>query len=63
MENLGEYDKEESPNTESRQMSRQLVIEKVTAHSSELMQTIKSLKTKIETVKKDNERILRLKRS
>ena len=63
MENLGEYAEEESPNTETRQMSREPVIEEVTARPSELMQTIKNLKTEIESVKKDNERILRLKRS
>ena len=40
-------------------MSRETVIEEVTAHSSELMQTIKNLKTEIESVKKDNERILK----
>ena len=59
MENLGAYATEESPNTEVRQMSREPVIEEMTAHSSELMQTIKGLKTEIESVKKDNERILK----
>ena len=59
MEKLGEYVEEESPNTETRQMSREPVIEEVTAHSSELMQTIKGLKTEIESVKKDNEWILK----
>ena len=59
MENLGEYAEEESPNTETRQMSREPVIEEVTARSSELMQTIKNLKTEIESIKKDNERILK----
>ena len=59
MEKLGEYAEEESPNTEIRQMSREPVIEEVTAHSSELMQTINNLKTEIESVKKDNERILK----
>ena len=52
MENLGEYVGEESPNTETRQMSREPVIEEITAHSSELMQTIKGLKTELESVKK-----------
>ena len=37
MENLGENAEEESPNTETRQMSIEPVIEEVTAHSSELM--------------------------
>ena len=62
MENLGEYAQEESPNTETRQMSREPMLEEVTAtsaHSSELMQTIKDLKTEMESVKKDNERILK----
>ena len=59
MENLGEYAEEESPNTETRQMSREPVIEEVTAHSPELMLTIKELKTEMESVKKDNERILK----
>ena len=59
MEKLGEYAEEEYPNTETRQMSREPVIEEVTARSSELMQTIKNLKTEIESVKKDNERILK----
>ena len=59
MEKLGEYAEEESPNTDTRQMSREPVIEEVTAHSSELMHTIKNLNTEIESVKKDNERILK----
>ena len=59
MENLRDYAEEDSPNTETRQMSREPVIEEITAHSSELMQTIKSLKTEIESVKKDNERIMK----
>ena len=52
MENLGSYATEESPNTEIRQMSREPMIEEITAHSSELMQTIKNLKTEIESVKR-----------
>ena len=48
MENLGEYAEEESPNTETRQMSREPMIEEITPHSSELMQTIKGLKTELE---------------
>ena len=59
MENLREYYGEETPNTETRQMSKEPVIEEITAHSSELMQTIKGLKTELESVKKDNERILK----
>ena len=59
MEKLGEYAQEESPNTETRQLSREHMLEEVTAHSSEPMQTIKDLKTEMESVKKDNERILK----
>ena len=59
MEKLGEYVEEESPNTETRQMSREPVLEEITAHSSELIQTNKDLRTEMESVKKDNERILK----
>ena len=37
MEKLEEYVEEESPNTETRQMSREPTLEEVIAHSSELM--------------------------
>ena len=53
MENLGAYATEESPNTEIRQMPRESEIEEVTVHSSELMQTIKGLKTELESVKRE----------
>ena len=59
MENLGVYETEESPNTGIRQLPRESEIEEITVHSSELMQTIKGLKTELESVKKDNERILK----
>ena len=59
MEKLGEYAQEGSPNTETRQMCREPMLEEVSAHSSELMQTIKYLKTEMESIKKDNERILK----
>ena len=59
MENLGAYATEESLNTENRQIPREPEIEEVTVHSSELMQTIKGLKTELESVKKDNERIIK----
>ena len=59
MENLEAYATEESPNTETRQVPRESEIQEVTVHSSELMQTIKGLKTELESVKKDNERILK----
>ena len=59
MEKIEEYAEEESPNTETKQMSKYPVLEEITAHSSKLIQTIKDLKTKMESVKKDNERILK----
>ena len=59
MENLGVYETEECPNTGIRQLPRESEIEEITVHSSELMQTIKGLKTELESVKKDNERILK----
>ena len=59
MEKLGEYAEQESPNTETRQMFKEHVLEEMTGHSSELIQTIKDLKTEMESVKKDNERILK----
>ena len=40
-------------------MSKEPVLKEMTAHSSELIQTIKDLKTEMESVKKDNERILK----
>ena len=59
MDKLGEYAEEESPNTEIRQISRESLLEEITAHSSELIRTIKDLKTEMESIKKDNERILK----
>ena len=59
MENLGVYATEEYPNTGTRQVPRESEIEEVTVHSSELMQTIKGLKAELESVKKDNERIMK----
>ena len=48
MEKLGEYTQEESPDTETRQMTREPMLEEVTAHSSELLQTVEDLKTEME---------------
>ena len=59
MEGLEEYAKERSPFNEQNNFERELVKEDITNNSSELLQTIKDLKTEMETVKKDNERILR----
>ena len=59
MEKLGEYTQVECPDTETRQLPRETMLEEVTAHSSELLQIVKDLKTEMESVKKDNERILK----
>ena len=59
MEKLGEYAQKESPNTETRKLSREPMLEEVTAYYLELMQTVKYLKTEMESIKKDNERILK----
>ena len=59
MEKLGEYAQEESPDTETRNLPREPMLEEGTANSSELLQTIKDLKTEMESIKKENERILK----
>ena len=59
MEKLREYVQEESPNIETRQLPREPMLEEVTANSSELLQNVKDLKTKMESVKKENERVLK----
>ena len=59
MEKLGEYAQEESPDTETRHMPREPMLEEVTTNSSELLQTVKDLKTEMESVKRENERILK----
>ena len=48
MEKLGEYAQEESPDTETRQLPREPMLKKLTANSSELLQTVKYLKTEME---------------
>ena len=59
MEKLGEYAQEESPNIETRQLPKEPMLEEETANSSKLLQTVKYLKTEMESVKKENERILK----
>ena len=59
MERLGEYADEESPFTERSNSKREPIQEEITNNSSELLQTVNELRTKMETVKKKNERILR----
>ena len=59
MERLEEYAKEESPFTEQENLQRDPIQEDLTTNSSELLQTVKDLKSEMESVKWENERILR----
>ena len=59
MERLEEYAKEESPYTEQDNLQREPIQEDITTNSLELLQTVKELNYEMESVKKENERILR----
>ena len=59
MERMEESAQEESPATETGNLPRDPIPEDLTTNSSELLQTVKYLKTEMESVKKENERILR----
>ena len=59
MEGLEEYAEERSPLTEQNNSGKEPAKEEISNNSSELLQTVKDLKTEMETVKKENERILR----
>ena len=59
MERLEEYAKEESPFTEPKNLPRDPIPKDLTTNSSELLQTVKDLKSEMESVKRENERILR----
>ena len=59
MESLEEYVEEESPFTKQENLQRDPIQEDITTNSLELLQTVKDLKSKMESVKKENERILR----
>ena len=59
MEGLEEYAEDRSPLNEQNNFEREHVKEDITNNSSELLETVKDLKTEMETVKKENERILR----
>ena len=59
IERLEEYAEEESPFTEQESLQREPIQEDITTSSSELLQTVKELKSEMESVKKENERILR----
>ena len=59
MEGLEEYADEGSPLNEQSNSRKEPVKEEITNSSLELLQIVKELKTEMETVKKENERILR----
>ena len=59
MERLEEYAKKEYPYTEQDNLQREPIQEDITTNSSEILQTVKELKSKMEYIKKENERILR----
>ena len=59
MERLEEYADEESSFIERSNSKREPIQEEITNNSSELLQTVNELRTEMETVKKENERILR----
>ena len=59
MERLEEYGEEESPYTKQDNLQIEPIHEDITTNSLELLQTIKELKSEMESVKKENERILK----
>ena len=59
MERLEEYADEEYPYIERDNLQKEPIQEDITNNSSELLQTVKELKSEMESVKKENERILR----
>ena len=59
MERLEEYAEEESLVTEPKNLPRDPIPQDLTTNSSELLQTVKDLKYEMESIKRENERILR----
>ena len=59
MERLKEYADAESPYTEWDNIQKEPIQEDITNNSFELLQIVKELKSEMESVKKENERILR----
>ena len=59
MKRLEEYAVEGSPLNEQSNSRREPIKEEITNNSSELLQTVKEIRTEMEIVKKENERILR----
>ena len=58
MDRLEECTGEESPYTKRNNFQKEPIQEEITNNYSELIQTVKELKTEMESVKKENERIL-----
>ena len=56
---MEEYAEEESPYTEQDNLQTEPIQEDITTNSSELLQTVKDLKYEMESIKRENERILR----
>ena len=52
MDRLEEYVDEESPYTEQNNFKKEPIKEQITNNSFELLQTVKELKTQMESVKK-----------
>ena len=59
MEWLEEYVDGESPFIERSNSKREPIQEEINSNSFELLQTVKELRTDMEMVKKENEKILR----
>ena len=59
MERVEEYAEEESPFNEQENIQREPIQEYITTNSSEHLHIVKELKYEMESVKKENERILR----
>ena len=59
MKGLEDYAEERSSLNEQNNFERELVKEDITNNSSKLLQTVKDLKTKMETIMKENQIILR----
>ena len=59
MERLEEYAEEESPFTEQENLPRDPIQEDPTTNSSKLLQIVNDLKSEMESIKRENERILR----
>ena len=60
MERLEEYAEGESPFTEPGNLPRDPIPEDLTTNYSELLQSVKDLKSEMESIKRENERILRV---